>query len=63
MITRDQFIEATGRIPEPGDLERVNCDEIGAFFHRKCGWCERGNLPQFMVGKIRWNGRFSINWH
>ena len=46
-ITREKFIEATGREPEQDDLERVNCKQAGEIGHFCCGWDEPANLPRF----------------
>lgn len=51
-ITREKFIEATGREPEHDDLERCNCQLAGRFGHDCCGWNEEQNKPQFEVGPI-----------
>jgi hypothetical protein len=43
--SRDYF-RATGVLPAQDDLERVNCDKVGAFGHSQCGWCETHNRPR-----------------
>ena len=50
MITREQFIAATGRAPQNDDLERCNCPRAGQLGHWGCGWNKARDLPQFMVG-------------
>lgn len=50
MITREQFVEATGYEPENDDLERVNCTRAGELGHFFCGWNTDLNQPQFAVG-------------
>ena len=56
MITRQQFIEATGREPVQDDLERVNCPKAGTPGHWMCGWNKAHNRPQFEVGPVREDG-------
>ena len=56
-ITREKFIEATGREPEDDDLQRCNCREAGMLMHLCCGWNYKHNKPQFMIGPQKWNGR------
>lgn len=56
MITREKFLEATGREPVNDDLERCNCSQAGALLHLCCGWDEKEDKPQFMVGPRPWNG-------
>lgn len=51
-ITREKFIEATGREPEQDDLERVNCYLAGLIGHSCCGWNEGLDRPQFDVGPL-----------
>jgi len=46
-ITRENFIEATGREPEQDDLERCNCDKAGEVGHMFCGWDYTLNKPVF----------------
>lgn len=53
MITREQFIAATGREPQDDDLERVNCEHAGKLGHWCCGWNQELNKPQFDVGPIK----------
>jgi len=50
VITREKFIEATGREPEQDDLERVNCPDAGKPGHWSCGWNAEKNRPVFEVG-------------
>lgn len=50
MITKEDFIRATGREPSDYDLERCNCAKAGELGHFSCGWDTDLNLPQFMVG-------------
>lgn len=45
-ITREKFIEATGREPEQDDLERVNCKQAGEIGHLCCGWDEISDKPE-----------------
>jgi hypothetical protein len=52
MITREQFIAATGREPQNDDLERCNCAYAGTMGHLCCGWNEQRNLPQFECGPL-----------
>lgn len=61
MITRQQFIAATGYEPEHDDLDRVNCMEAGTIGHLCCGWNAEKSRPQFEVGAVKWNGRFPRN--
>ena len=49
IITREKFIEATGREPEQDDLERVNCPYAGGLMHSCCGWNDLLDCPQFEV--------------
>jgi len=37
-ITRERFIEGTGREPIDDDLERANCELAGTIGHFCCGW-------------------------
>jgi len=55
MITREQFLAATGREPEQDDLERANCDKAGAIGHSCCGWNKLLNKPQQDVGPLPTN--------
>jgi len=50
MITRSQFIAATGRSPDDDDLDRCNCPLAGKHGHAHCGWNYERNLPKFMDG-------------
>lgn len=50
MITREKFIEAVGYEPDQDDLERCNCEKAGEFAHTCCGWNEKHNMPQFLIG-------------
>jgi hypothetical protein len=50
LITREKFIEATGREPINDDLDRCNCPEAGKLGHWSCGWNIEHDKPQFMVG-------------
>lgn len=52
MITREKFVEATGREPEQDDLERCNCERAGQIGHLCCGWNALLNMPQFEVGPV-----------
>jgi hypothetical protein len=61
MITRADFIKATGREPVQDDLERCNCMEAGTIGHLCCGWDRVANKPQFDVGPREWNGAFPRN--
>jgi hypothetical protein len=58
MITREQFIAATGRAPIEDDVARVNCAEAGRAGHLCCGWNSEANKPQFEIGPVEWNGSF-----
>ena len=46
-ITREKFIEATGREPQHDDLDRVNCDRAGEITHLCCGWDHAANKPRY----------------
>lgn len=63
MITRDKFFEATGREPTEDDLRSCNCPEVGTVGHLECGWNEERNLPQSMVGRVKWNGKWPLRGH
>jgi hypothetical protein len=52
IITREKFIEATGREPEHDDLERVNCGHRGEIGHMCCGWNWLHGKPQFEIGPV-----------
>lgn len=49
MITREQFIDATGQEPIQDDLDRCNCPAAGDVGHWLCGWDAEENLPRFMI--------------
>jgi hypothetical protein len=46
-MTRDEFLDKTGREPVDDDLERVNCEYAGYPNHLGCGWCEGHSAPMF----------------
>ena len=46
--TREDFLNATGRLPEQDDLDRVNCPDAGKSGHSSCGICKEHKLPVFM---------------
>lgn len=46
-ITKEYFVEKTGREPEQDDLERCNCKEAGKIGHLCCGWCDVHQIPVF----------------
>lgn len=48
-VTREMFIQATGREPERDDLDRCNCPDAGKTCHDQCGWSVKHNKPNFMV--------------
>lgn len=48
IITREVFLEATGREPKDDDLIRSNCPYGGSIGHMSCGWDMDANLPRFM---------------
>jgi hypothetical protein len=50
MVTRQQFINATGRAPLQDDMERCNCELAGEAGHMCCGWNRQKNGPVFEVG-------------
>lgn len=52
MMDADEFKRLTGRMPEHDDLERVNCDKVGAVGHWQCGWCDEHCSPNFSCGCI-----------
>ena len=54
MITREQFIAATGYEPVDDDLERCNCPLAGGPAHMVCGWCDIHNKPVFLCSAICW---------
>lgn len=56
-ITREKFIEATGREPEQDDLDRANCPKAGEIGHFCCGWNRTLNKPQFDIGPLGPRGR------
>lgn len=56
-MTREQYVERTGHEPHHDDLDRVNCPHAGAIGHLCCGWNDRMNRPQFMIGPQAWNGK------
>ena len=45
--TREDFVDATGRLPEQDDLDRANCPDAGKLGHQSCGICQH-NRPVFM---------------
>jgi hypothetical protein len=47
MITREDFIAATGREPMLDDLERCNCQLADQPGHWYCGWDSEHNRPRF----------------
>lgn len=49
-ITREKFVQATGREPQDDDLERCNCQSAGRAAHSCCGWSEEHDKPQFEIG-------------
>jgi len=49
MITKQIFLEATGRVPVDDDLERCNCQNAGEG-HYFCGWNHDMNRPAFFGG-------------
>jgi hypothetical protein len=61
MVTRADFIKATGREPQQDDLERCNCMEAGTWGHLCCGWDYTQMKPQFDIGPRKWNGAFPRN--
>lgn len=54
-ITREKFIEATGREPQDDDLDRVNCDKAGQIGHYCCGWDEQADKPHFDTMRRLWS--------
>jgi hypothetical protein len=55
-ITREHFIDATGRDPVNDDLDRCNCPYAGQMGHFLCGWDSGLELPVFMAVTI-WANR------
>jgi len=49
-ITKKIFKEKTGHNPVDDDLERCNCNLVGAVGHSYCGWCDKHDLPRFVCG-------------
>jgi hypothetical protein len=55
MITREQFLAATGREPSTDDLSRANCPLGGTLGHSCCGWNLEHDKPQQDVGPLPTN--------
>lgn len=49
LITREEFVAATGDEPRDDDLERANCDRVGQRGHYLCGWNAATNLPRWFA--------------
>ncbi len=45
-MTKREFFQRYGRLPERDDLDRVNCPDAGKLGHINCGLCSCG-LPRF----------------
>lgn len=41
-MTRQQFTDLVGHAPNGGDLEQVNCSQVGQVNHHQCGVCTHG---------------------